>query len=116
MTAGTDRSRILEIMMFYRAAGGLQYVGLLNRYQHFLDLSGHLGLNRAILIGIGPPASEVSVDGHPIAADASSEHLTFYRFLLPVRTTDSAGQPDSARVSAIISSSSLKPRPSSLPP
>lgn len=90
---GTDRARILEIMMFYRAAGGLQYVGLLNRYEHFLDLSGHLSLNRAILIGIGPPASDVSVDGQPIAADASAEHLTYYRFLLPVRATDSAGQP-----------------------
>jgi hypothetical protein len=88
--AGLDRSRILELMMFYRAAGGLQYVGLLNRYQHFLDLSGHLlGLDRAILIGFGPPASELTVDGRPLPADASAEHVTIYRFLLPVRTAES---------------------------
>ena len=47
------------MMMFYRAAGGLQYIGLLNRYQHFLDLSGQLGLDRAILIGLGPPAERI---------------------------------------------------------
>ncbi len=90
--AGTDRSRILEIMMFYRAAGGLEYVGLLNRYQHFLDLSDQLGLDRAILIGIGPPASEVTIDGHPVATTASADHFAYYRFLLPVRAADNAGQ------------------------
>jgi len=84
--AGTDRARILETMMFYRAAGGLQFAGLLNRYQHFLDLSGQLALDRAILIGLGPPASTLTIDGHPLPAAASSEHVTIYRFLLPVRT------------------------------
>jgi hypothetical protein len=90
--AGTDRSRILQIMMSYRAAGGLQYIGLLNRYQHFLDLSGHLGLDRAILIGYGPPVSELTVDGQPLPADASAEHITIYRLVLPVRTTESNEQ------------------------
>jgi hypothetical protein len=90
---GQDRARILEIMMFYRAAGGLQYVGLLNRYQHFLDLSGQLVLGRAILIGIGPPASELAIDGHPILAAASAPHLAIYRFLIPVRAVQSTGRP-----------------------
>lgn len=84
--AGTDRERILEMMMFYRAAGGLQYIGLLNRYQHYLDLSGQLGLDRAILIGFGPPASELTVDGGPVPPDASAEHITIYRFVIPVRS------------------------------
>lgn len=84
--AGLDRARILEMMMFYRAAGGRRYVGLLNRYQQFLDLSPQLGLDRAILIGFGPPASAISVDGEPIPADDSAPHLTIYRFLLPVRS------------------------------
>ena len=77
------------MMMFYRAAGGLQYVGLLNRYQHSLDLSGQLGLDRAILIGFGPPASELTVNGEPLPPGSAAEHLTIYRFLLPVRSTDS---------------------------
>jgi hypothetical protein len=84
--ASTDRARILETMMFYRAAGGLQHIGLLNRYQHSLDLSEHLALDQAILIGIGPPASKLTVDGHPIPTEASAEHVTIYRFLIPVRT------------------------------
>ena len=91
--AGLDRRRVLEIMMFYRAAGGLQYVGLSNRYQHFLDLSGQLGLDRAILIGLGPPASVLTIDGQPVPSAASAEHVTIYRFVLPVRTADSTGQP-----------------------
>jgi hypothetical protein len=95
--AGTDRARVLEIMMFYRAAGGLQYVGLLNRYQHFLDLSGQLGLDRAILIGFGPPASALTVDGDPVPADAAAEHITIYRFVLPVRQSESSGQSRAVR-------------------
>ena len=73
-------------MMFYRAAGGLQHIGLLNRYQHFLDLSDQLALDRAILIGLGPPASNLTIDGNPLPAASSAEHITIYRFLLPVRT------------------------------
>jgi len=95
--AGTDRARILEIMMFYRAAGGLQYVGLLNRYQHYLDLSRQLGLDRAILIGFGPPASKLTINGEPVPADAAAEHITIYRFVLPVRQSESSEQSHSVR-------------------
>jgi hypothetical protein len=87
--AGLDRESILEIMMSYRAAGGRQYTGLWDRYQQFLDLSDLLALDRAILIGVGPPAVEIQVDGQPIPSDAAARHVTFYRFVLPVRNRSS---------------------------
>ncbi len=87
--AGLNRESILEIMMSYRAAGGRQYTGLWDRYQQFLDLSDLLALDRAILIGVGPSAAEIQVDGEPIPSDAAARHLTFYRFVLPVRNRSS---------------------------
>jgi hypothetical protein len=80
-----DRARILQIMMFYKTAGGRKYTGLLNRNQHELDFSDELTLGRAVLVGFGPPAAEVEIDGRPLPPDSSAEHLTIYRFLLPVQ-------------------------------
>jgi hypothetical protein len=80
-----DRARILQIMMFYKTAGGRKYTGLLNRNQHELDFSDELTLGRAVLVGFGPPAAELEVDGRPLPRDSSAEHLTIYRFLLPVQ-------------------------------
>ncbi len=85
--ASLDRARILEIMMFYRAAGGPQYVGLSNRYQHELDLSGHLDLGQAILVGRGPPAVEWTIDGQELPSSAMASRVTYYRFVIPVRAT-----------------------------
>src|SRR5205807_5053456 len=58
-----DRARVLQMMTFYKAAGGRRYTGLLNRYQHALDLSDQLTLGRAVLVGFGPPASQLTIDG-----------------------------------------------------
>jgi hypothetical protein len=84
--AGLDRARVLQIMMFYKIAGGRKYTGLLNRYEHELDFSDLLapGLGRAVLVGLGPPAANVDIDGHPLPSDASAEHLSIYRFVIPV--------------------------------
>ena len=49
--ASADVPRILEMMMFYQAAGGAAYTGLTHRYQPGLDLSEHLRTGRAILVG-----------------------------------------------------------------
>ena len=89
--AGVDRERILEVMLFYREAGGRRYTGLLNRYQQFLDLSGQLGLDRAILVGRGPPAARWTIDGQPIDPSLAAEPLTIYRFVIPVRPFSAAG-------------------------
>jgi hypothetical protein len=84
--AGLDRARVLQIMMFYKIAGGRKYTGLLNRYEHELDFSDLLapGLGRAVLVGLGPPAANVDIDGRPLPAGASAEHLSIYRFVIPV--------------------------------
>jgi hypothetical protein len=89
--SGLDRSRILQIMMFYKIAGGRKYTGLLNRYQHELDFSDQLALGRAVLFGFGPPAAQIEVDGRPLAADASAEHLSIYRFVIPVEKSAGSG-------------------------
>jgi hypothetical protein len=41
---------LLNLMMFYDAAGGATFAGLPNRYQAYCDLSRHLELGRAILV------------------------------------------------------------------
>jgi hypothetical protein len=89
--AGLDRSRILQIMMFYKIAGGRKYSGLLNRQQHQLDFSDQLALGRAVLVGFGPPAAQIDVDGRPLPPDASAEHLSIYRFVIPVQKSPGSG-------------------------
>lgn len=76
---------ILQQMMFYDAADGRQYTGLLNRYQRYIDLSGHLDLGQAILWGeCERRAADVCRDGQPFG-DADNTHTTFYRFLIPLK-------------------------------
>jgi len=87
--SSTDAAYILRIMMFYDAAGGRPYTGLSNGYQRFVDLSGLLKTDRAILVGeagSNRPAAELLRDGKPLAAE-DDRHETFYRFVLPVKTT-----------------------------
>ena len=79
-----DVQRIIEIMMFYEAAGGSEYTGLVHRYQRFLDLSEHLGLRRAVLLGRAEqPACELTRDGQPLRA-GYDHRWTYYRLVLPV--------------------------------
>jgi hypothetical protein len=83
---GGDAGRILQMMMFYQAAGGRRYTGLSNGYVRFLDLSGHLRMGQAILMARGPAAGTWLLDGQAAADD---EPTTYYRFVMPVnrRTT-----------------------------
>lgn len=77
--------RILNMMMFYAAAGGSEYVRLLNRYQSFCDLSGLLDSGRAILVARGaPPGSVLLRDDQPLAS-SHDQQWVFYRFVLPVQ-------------------------------
>ena len=73
---------ILRAMKFHDAVR--RWTGLSNDYQSFVDLSSHLHLHQAILVGQAPsdqyPARLVR-DGEPQPAD---RHWVFYRFLLPV--------------------------------
>jgi len=87
---------LLNVMMFYEAAGGYDFAGLPNRYQSYCDLSRLLNLDRAILVAnIDSPGSRwVENDSDlPVAAShEAADHNLTYRFILPIddgpRTTD----------------------------
>jgi hypothetical protein len=79
-----DVLRILEVLMFYQAAGGRKYTGLTHRYQPYLDLSEHLRMDRAILVGRGPgPATTLQRDGES-QEEMTDRHWTIYRVVFPV--------------------------------
>jgi len=74
----------MEIMMFHEAAGGESYTGLSQRYQSYIDLSGHIRTGRAVLIGrSATPASRLARDGQSLA-DVTDRHWTYYRVVFPV--------------------------------
>lgn len=77
---GLDVARIMQVMMFYDAAGGLNYTSLLNRYQRDIDFSDHLTQERAILIGtVNDPGLDL------LDAEAGERQATtFVRILLPI--------------------------------
>jgi hypothetical protein len=86
--AGFDVARIIELMMFHEVAGGENYTGLVHRYQRFTDLSSQLQFDRAILVARGKGGATVLINGEPATTTASDQHLTIYRYLLPVKPRD----------------------------
>ena len=80
----TRISRIADIMMFYQAAGGNNYTGLTHDYQSFVDLTDHLDLNRAILIGeLKTPGAVIKINGER-ASDQFDRVTTIVRIAFPV--------------------------------
>lgn len=84
---------IVRQMMFDEAAGGDRYTGLLNRYQAFADLSDHLQMDQAILVGMvegrdrsGAIAADL-LNGQKSMNGPQDKHWTFYRFVFPVAKT-----------------------------
>lgn len=62
--AETRMNRIANMLMFHEAAGGVAYTGLSHDYFPALDMSRHLDLNRAILIGeLDAPSAKFMLDG-----------------------------------------------------
>jgi len=88
-TTSADATRrkipqIVEQMMFYKAAHGRTLTGLANRHHHFIDLSDHLMLGRAILVGrSSKPISQLQRDGQAMQENYD-KHETFYRMIIPV--------------------------------
>jgi hypothetical protein len=87
--SSVDPVEILEAMMFYEAAGGLSYARLENGYQGFVDGSGWLKADRAVLVARGPQGeraagAELRRDGQPLAARGDMR-VSVLRFVLPVR-------------------------------
>jgi len=80
----TDIPRLMDMVMFHGAAGGRQFTHLGDRYQAFADLTGHLRMGRAILVGRSTkPASQLNTSvGRQL--DAHTKHWTYYRIVIPV--------------------------------
>jgi hypothetical protein len=82
--ADNDLSRLMEIVLFYGAAGGAQYVGLENRELGPLDLSDLLAMDKAVLVGrISDPQAILTINGKAPAED-DIEHQTYVRIFMPV--------------------------------
>ncbi|NLF71183.1 MAG: hypothetical protein GX575_19300 [Candidatus Anammoximicrobium sp.] len=91
--SSVDVPRILELMMFYGAAGGAAYTGLTHRYQPGIDLSGHLRTGRAVLVGRSAAAgSRLGPSGEPWD-EANVRRWTFYRAVVPVDRSERAAVP-----------------------
>jgi hypothetical protein len=84
-----ETPRILQIMMFHKAAGGDNYTGLTQRYEPRLDLSNHLTTGRAILIG-RTVARPLTWDGDDRLNEAYDQSVTIVRMVIPVEAASSS--------------------------
>jgi hypothetical protein len=82
----TRLDRLAEILMFYSAAGGNEYVGLSHSYQPWTDLSNHLHLSRAILVGeLDSVATPLEINGDA-SHEAYDSTTAIVRIIFPVKT------------------------------
>ncbi len=88
-----ELDRLLELMMFYKAAAGVNYASLTHRYQPHVDHSNLLELDKAVLIGraeSSPTDVKVNTMGDEGAqANLVSEggmQRVWYRIVLPVES------------------------------
>lgn len=77
---------ILAMISLHEHGGGYGYTNLRNFALRKMELSRHLPLNRAVLIGrVDVPATMLEIDGKPIEAE---RHETFVRILIAVQPTE----------------------------
>ena len=82
----TRIDRLAEVLMFYSAAGGQEYTGLSHAHQPFADMTDHLHLSRAILVGkVDSLTTPLQIDGESVR-DAYDSASTFVRLIFPVET------------------------------
>ena len=82
----TDVPPIVQMLMFHQAAGGRNYTGLTNNYQPQIDLSEHIRLGQAVLVGRAEtPVAQLKHNGEPLAAPSETTTWTWYRLILPVK-------------------------------
>ncbi len=80
--SSTDVDRIMQLVMFYRAAKGQAYTRLQHRFQRKLDWSGHVTSEKAVLWGRSRSTGAVILmDGSEISP---SQEWTYFRLLIPV--------------------------------
>ncbi len=93
----TDPQYILRAMTFFEAAGGRPYTHLANSYQGFVDMSGLLQPNRAVLVARLAAADTAAGESRGLPADVQvsltregenvpvrEKHTVLLRFVLPV--------------------------------
>jgi hypothetical protein len=79
--------RIMQLLMFHDAARGRSYTGLTHRYQPQVDLSDHVRLGQAVLVGRArdPVARLVQPNSNtPLVEPADATTFTWYRIVFPV--------------------------------
>jgi hypothetical protein len=86
-----DLSRIVNRMMFYDAAGGLEYTPLKNQYQSFVDMSDLLAAGRAVFVGRADHAALEVSDKHANLSALPDRQQTFYRFVFSIDATPQDG-------------------------
>jgi hypothetical protein len=80
-------AQLVNVIMFFKSAGGAAFARLPLRYQSYCDLSRQLELGRAVLVAEAPVSGSRLVDagnGQPLGDAANNSSLTIYRFVLPV--------------------------------
>ncbi|MBX7168347.1 MAG: hypothetical protein K1X74_18570 [Pirellulales bacterium] len=92
--AQLDMPNTVRRMMFFEAAGGAKATHLTNDYQNHVDLSGHLELQRAIVLAEIDGAAAELRDGEQPLQGQNDQHWTYIRFVLPLEPApvDAAGQ------------------------
>jgi hypothetical protein len=93
-TESTDVAQILEIAGFHAAAGGSGYTSLEPGRLGRLDLSPHLAVGRAVLVGFGPMGTNWSFGGQQAGGTADqSSGVTMWRILMPLQAGGETGDP-----------------------
>jgi len=84
--ASLEVPRIVQMLMFHEAARGRSYTGLTHRYQPYVDLSEHVRLGQAVLVGrAAKPMTQLQQGGVPLADPQNTQTWTWYRLVLPVQ-------------------------------
>ncbi len=82
--SGTNVDRVMEMIMFHEAAGGIAYTQLGNGFERSLDAAKQLRCGRAVLMGRAPSGGAMILrDGKPLVGP-EDHRTTFVRFFLPV--------------------------------
>jgi hypothetical protein len=79
-----DARRVLQMMSWYKLAGGARYAGLLNRYESRIDFGHLLDAGRAVLVGeMSGRGSQIVLDDQAVQ-DSDGLRLILYRVVIPV--------------------------------
>jgi hypothetical protein len=76
---------VMEMMMFYEAAGGEKYTGLQHRFESAVDFSDTLNLDVAILVARLPSSkTRIEIDRNRQTVPVENQISSFVRWLIPV--------------------------------